>query len=58
MVTDVSEEKLSMALNCGVDYAVDILKRRLSKVIKEKFGEDGLMWCMVYSKSRSLEQML
>ena len=42
MVTDVSEEKLSMALNCGVDYAVDILKEDLGKVIKEKFGEDGV----------------
>lgn len=42
MITDISEEKLSLALKCGIDHAVNTSKENLDTAIKEKFGEDGM----------------
>ena len=41
MITDISDFKLKMAEDCGVDYAVNTAKDDLAKAIVDKFGPDG-----------------
>lgn len=40
MITDISEYRLKLAKECGVDYCVNSKEEDLSEVIKDKFGPD------------------
>lgn len=42
MITDVSQYKLNMAKECGVDYAVNVKEQDLETVMKEAYGEEGV----------------
>lgn len=41
MITDLSDYRLSLAKECGIDYTVNTSSEDLETVIKEYFGEDG-----------------
>lgn len=42
MITDVSEQKLELAAQVGIDYPVNVAKASLSEEILSRFGEDGV----------------
>ena len=41
MITDVSEYKLNMAKECGIDYPVNVGEKNLREEMLQKFGPDG-----------------
>lgn len=41
MITDLSDYRLSLAKECGVDYIVNTSKENLESAIAKYFGEDG-----------------
>lgn len=42
MITDVCDEKLEIAKQCGIDYTVNTLKEDLNQKAIEVFGKDGI----------------
>ena len=42
MITDLCDEKLEIAKACGIDFAVNTLKRDLKQAVEAAFGFDGL----------------
>lgn len=42
MITDVCDEKLEVAKQCGIDYTVNTMKEDLNEKAEEAFGKDGI----------------
>ncbi len=40
MITDISDYRLNLARDCGLDIAVNVKEEKLEKVISEEFGPD------------------
>ncbi|MDO4518994.1 MAG: alcohol dehydrogenase catalytic domain-containing protein [Eubacteriales bacterium] len=42
MITDVCDEKLQIAKNCGIDYTVNTMTTDLAEAAEAAFGKDGI----------------
>ena len=54
MIADISDVRLEIARNCGIDFTVNNIKQDLAEELKEKFGEakaDAIIECVGSDKT-------